>query len=182
MRSVPAQCGDPTRTTSPSPLRDQLDAAQDERPHEDLAELGVGLHERQETRAIELDDLAGLDRARPDQRAAAREHVDFAGELAGAVDRDDRVGRGGGPDDLDLTLVITKNGTIVWPASKRMSPGRDRPDAPVLRDARDVRRREHRKHLLGPARSNRGRRWRCRSWEIRSSRRAEAIEQCRPIR
>ena len=40
--------------------RDQLDAAQDERPHQDLAQLGVGLDERQQLLAIELDDFARL--------------------------------------------------------------------------------------------------------------------------
>ena len=40
------------------PARDQLDAAQDERAHQDLAELGVGLHERQQLVAIELDHFA----------------------------------------------------------------------------------------------------------------------------
>ena len=41
-------------------VRDQLDAAQDERAHQDLAELGVGLHQRQQVFAIELDHLARL--------------------------------------------------------------------------------------------------------------------------
>ena len=39
---------------------DQLDAAQDERAHQDLAQLGVGLHQRQQVAAIELDHLAGF--------------------------------------------------------------------------------------------------------------------------
>ena len=52
MRSVPAECVEPTSTTSPMPLRDQLDAAQDEGAHQDLAQLGVGLHEREQLFAI----------------------------------------------------------------------------------------------------------------------------------
>ena len=42
---------------------DELDAAQDERAHQDLAQLGVGLHERQQALAVELDHLAGLNPA-----------------------------------------------------------------------------------------------------------------------
>ena len=64
-RSVPAQCVEPIRTTSPKPPRDQLDAAQDERPHQDLAQLGVGLHQREQLLAIELDHFTRLDGAHP---------------------------------------------------------------------------------------------------------------------
>ena len=52
--------------------RDQLDAAQDERPHEDLAQLGVGLHQREQLLAIEFDHLAGLGDVRPHQRRGGR--------------------------------------------------------------------------------------------------------------
>ena len=61
------ECAEPTSTTSPMPLRDQLHAAQDERAHQDLAELGVGLHERQQLLAIELDHFARLARRAPGQ-------------------------------------------------------------------------------------------------------------------
>ena len=64
------------------PARNQLDAAEDERPHEDLAQLGVGLHEGEQLLAIELDHLAGLADAQPAHRPAAGDHVAFAGELA----------------------------------------------------------------------------------------------------
>ena len=43
------------------PVRDQLHPAQDEGPHDDLAELAVGLHERQQLFAIQLDHFARLD-------------------------------------------------------------------------------------------------------------------------
>ena len=92
MRSVPARVRRPDEHDVAEPVRDQLHAAQDERPHEDLAELGVGLHERQQALAIQLDHFARLADARADERAAAREHVDFAGELARAMD-DDQVSR-----------------------------------------------------------------------------------------
>ncbi len=84
------------------PVRDQLHAAQDEGAHEDLAQLAVGLHERQQLLAVQLDHLARRADARLDERAPAREHVDLAGELARSVDRDERLGDAGWPDDLDL--------------------------------------------------------------------------------
>ena len=69
---MPAQCVEPITTTSPRPRGDQLDAAQDERPHQDLAQLGVGLHQREQLLAIDLDHLARLADA---HRASARRPV-----------------------------------------------------------------------------------------------------------
>jgi hypothetical protein len=51
--------------------RDQFHAPQDERAHDNFAQLGIGLHQRQQLLAVEFDHLAGLDRAQPQQRAPA---------------------------------------------------------------------------------------------------------------
>ena len=51
--------------------------------------------------AIQHHDLAVLARARSKQGAATRDHVDFAAELTGAVDRDQRLLAVGNADDLD---------------------------------------------------------------------------------
>ena len=64
------------------PVRDQLHPAQDEGPHEDLAQLAVGLHERQQVFALELDHFAQRSPAR--MRTSLRRPesiVDLAGEL-----------------------------------------------------------------------------------------------------
>ena len=66
-------------------------------------ELAVGLHERQQVFAIQLDHFARLAGARSDERGAARKHVDLAGELTGSMDRDERLARAGWPDNLDPT-------------------------------------------------------------------------------
>src|SRR6202040_262151 len=58
--------------------RDDLHAPQDERPHQDLAQLAVGLHERQQLLATHLDHRARLAHADADEPAAARQHVDLA--------------------------------------------------------------------------------------------------------
>ena len=50
-------------------LRDQLHPAEDERPHQDFAQLAVGLHQRQQMLAIDLDELR---RPRPPAGARTR--------------------------------------------------------------------------------------------------------------
>jgi hypothetical protein len=42
------------------PMRDELNAPQDERAHQDVAQLGIVLHDRHQVRAIELDHFAGF--------------------------------------------------------------------------------------------------------------------------
>ena len=75
--------------------RDELAAAEHERPHQDGAQLSVGLHEGQELLAIELDDLARLGDARRRHGPAAGDQRDFAGELTRPVRDDERsVGAG----------------------------------------------------------------------------------------
>ena len=78
-------------------VRDQLHPAKDERAHEDVAQLAVGLHEGEELLALELDHLARL--ARPDahEPAPTRQHGDFAGEVAGRKDGHELSPRAGGP-------------------------------------------------------------------------------------
>ena len=84
-------------------VRDELHPPEDEGPHQDLAELGVRLHQRQQLLVIELDDLARRAGARPHQRAAVREHVGLAGELARPMNGDDGLAGIRRLDDLDLS-------------------------------------------------------------------------------
>ena len=63
---------------------DQLDAAEDERPHEDLAQLGIRLDESEQLFPSELDRLAKRDGLNPRQTWATSQHGAFAGELPGA--------------------------------------------------------------------------------------------------
>ena len=51
-------------------VRDQLEAPQDERPHQDLAQLRVGLYQREQLLAIELNHFARLADAETSQRGA----------------------------------------------------------------------------------------------------------------
>ncbi len=131
------------------PVRDQLQPAEDERPHEDVAELGVGLHEREQALAVELDHLARLGRARPHERAAAGEHVDLAGELAGLMGGDERLGAAGRADDLEPSLDDHEERHVVVPDLHEQLALLDLAHGPMRRDPRDLRRRQDGEHLLG---------------------------------
>ena len=139
-RSVPAQWLDPIEHDVAEPVRDQLHAAQDEGAHDDLAQLAVGLHQRQQVLAIQLDHLARLAGTRPDERAAAREHLDLAGELTRSMDRDQRLGGAGWLDDLDLTFRDHEERHDLGPRFEEHLAALDRMPVPVRRDARDLRR------------------------------------------
>ena len=113
-------------------VRDQLDAAEHERPHEDLAQLGVCLHQRQQLLARELDHLTGCDRAQPRHRPAAGDHRRLAGELTRPM-RDDEC-PGGGRQTSISPLRTTKKRTVLSPTSTRTSPaamGRRLPRAAI---------------------------------------------------
>ncbi len=68
---------------------DERHAAEDERAHEDVAQLRVGLNERHQSIASKLDDLAVLADAQRPHRAPAGNHVRFARELPRMVGGDD---------------------------------------------------------------------------------------------
>ena len=52
---------------------------------------------------IQLDHFARLAGARSDQCGAAGKHIDLAGELTRSMDRDERLGAAGWPDNLEPT-------------------------------------------------------------------------------
>ena len=57
---------------------DQLAAPEDERPHEDLAQLGIRLDESEQLFPSELDYLARRDGQKPRQSSATSQHGAFA--------------------------------------------------------------------------------------------------------
>ena len=61
------------------------------------------------SRSSSITSPASLARDRS-ERGAAREHVDLAGELTRAIDRDERLGRAGWPDNLDPTCRDDEEG------------------------------------------------------------------------
>jgi hypothetical protein len=70
--------------------RNQLEATQDERAHEDLAQLGVGLHDGQQLCAPQLHDFAGLTDSQSCDRRPAGDQAPLAGEGARTM-ADDQV-------------------------------------------------------------------------------------------
>ena len=88
MRSVPAQWFEPTSTTSPNPLFDHFDAAQDECAQENLAEVGISLDDGLDVFAAELDHRARLSTADGCQRGSAGQRVRFAREGTRGVNRE----------------------------------------------------------------------------------------------
>jgi hypothetical protein len=69
---------------------DELLAAKDERPHDDLAQLVVGGDDREEILTIDLDHLARLDSAHTNESATTGEHAHVARELTRSICRDHR--------------------------------------------------------------------------------------------
>ena len=58
-------------------IRNQLGPPQDECAHDDVAQLGIGLNERQQLLVVDLEDLARLAHERLCQRASPGDHVRF---------------------------------------------------------------------------------------------------------
>src|SRR6266850_668358 len=67
------------------PLADEFYAAQDESPHQNLAQLGISLHQREQPLTSELNDFACFLDPSTRQGAAPGEQVHFAEELPGLV-------------------------------------------------------------------------------------------------
>ena len=128
------------------PVRRQLQPAIDEGPHQDLADLRIRLDEPQQLLARQADRLARLCGAGARQRAAAEDHVGFAREFAGAVDRDQRVAKARRPDDLDLAARHDEKRDDGIAGLDEHLAARDRTDLAVRGDPRDLRGRQGRKH------------------------------------
>jgi hypothetical protein len=97
---------------------------------------------------IELDDLARLGHPRAEQRAAARDHVGLAREIARAVDDDRGLGRAGRPDDLDAAADDHEEGHNRFAFLDENLSGLDLPHLAVRPDPLDLRRRQLRKDMV----------------------------------
>ena len=131
------------------PVGDQLDPAKDEGPHEDVGELAVGLDEGEEIVPLHVDHLSRLADPKADERLPPREHVGLAGELARPLNRDDLLGIRFPPYGLDGTRGDDEE-RLGLPSRRLQDLSLpNRADAPMGGDARDLRRRQRGKHLLG---------------------------------
>ena len=127
-------------TTSPCPVGEEPDPAQDERAHQELAQLGVGLEERSQARVLDAEDAQPPLRAAAHERAAVGEHGHLAGELVHVVNGDRLLGRSPGMNDLELALEDDVERDVAVALLED--------DVAVLESLLDAE-RGHARHLLG---------------------------------
>jgi hypothetical protein len=84
------------------PGHHQLNPAEDERPHQDLAEFGIGLHQSHHALAIQVNHLAALEGTRSKERAAAGEGAHLTRELPRTMDGDKGLSRPRGAHNLQF--------------------------------------------------------------------------------
>jgi len=90
--------------------RHQLNPAEDERPHEDLAEFGIGLHQSHHALAIQLNHLAALGGTPSKERPAAGERARLTRELPRTMDGDKGLSRTRGAHNLQFAGDNHKEG------------------------------------------------------------------------
>src|SRR5207249_5054098 len=71
--------------------REQLETTQNEGAHQDLAQLRIGLHQRQQLLATESNHFAWFADAQPRHRRPTRKQVCFSREALGAMAYDERL-------------------------------------------------------------------------------------------
>jgi hypothetical protein len=138
-------------------LRNQLHSADNEGPHDDLADLAVGLHQRHQVFAIQLDHFARLTGARSGEHGTARKHVDFAGELTRSVYRDKPLGRTGSQDYLEPTCRDDKERHDMFPRLEEHLASSDRTDMAMYSDPLNLSRRQSWKDTLNTGGKRQGR-------------------------
>ncbi len=121
------------------PVRDEEGAPLQERAQEEIAQLGVRLHHREQRLPPQREHLAILSGARLHHRGVAEDQVHVAGELAGTLDGDRFLAPGQRLHDLDASR---EDHVEVDPGRADLPEHLVPPDGPALsalRDARDLR-------------------------------------------
>src|SRR6266699_6747448 len=128
--------------------RDQDHAAEDEGAHEDLAQLGVGLQEEKKIIAADLDDFARLGSPNGHESAPPGQQVHLAGEVARAVGGYELLAAGGVADDFEAGGQDQKERVLLLPRFDEHFAALYAPLPATSGNARDLFRRQRRKHLL----------------------------------
>ena len=131
-------------------IGDQVRAAEHEGAQEQLAQLGVGLHDVPEVRQVDLEQLGRAQRARADQAVPPGDHVHLPGELPGLVDGDPLLSRAGRARDLDASFQQHVERALGRAALVDHLARREPAPPPDREQARDLRRGELREHLGEP--------------------------------
>jgi hypothetical protein len=162
---------------------DDLEAAQDEGPHEDVAQLAVGLHERHQPRAVHLDHFPRLSRAVASEAAPAREDGSLSGEGPDAVRHDELLDVSDHPHRLDAAGGDHEDLPALAHFEEDLT-GFHATSTSVSRDSVHLRRRQLGEDVLGrrPEPERRGGGWaRHRAWELPGAR-TFAFRMVRPPR
>src|SRR5689334_19258377 len=136
----------------------QLEATVDERPHQHVAEVRVGLHQAEHLLARELKDLARLADLGASQRTPPENQVDLTGELARAMDGNEPVADVRRLDNLDLSALHDEERDHALPRLDQDLSCRDRAGHARMRDPADLcgrQRREHERLVRGADRRSR---------------------------
>ena len=126
----------------PEVASDQLRTPEDERAHQDLAQLGVGLHERKQLLARELDHFGRRAHTQARHRSAARDHVRFARELSGVVSDDERLAAVDRRQHLHFPADDDEERYEFLAGLDEHGSARDIPSRSMCRHSRDLRRRQ----------------------------------------
>ena len=84
-------------------VRDNLDSAEDESPHENVAEFAIRLYQSHQVFAIDIEHFSRLTCAYLHKTTPAREHGDFTGEHTRFKNGNEILGCSRGPHNLDFT-------------------------------------------------------------------------------
>ena len=124
---------------------DQLKAAEHERPHKNLAQLGVCLNQGEQLFTLQLNHFTGLAHAQAAHRPTTGDHDGFAGELARPVGHDEDLRGTRGPEGLHLAADHDEERHVVVPDFDQDLSTGDRPSTPARCDACHLCARQRRK-------------------------------------
>src|SRR6478672_2964482 len=134
----------------PTPVaRDQLEAPKNEGAHQDLAQLRIGLHQREELLATEFNHLPWFADAQPGHRRPTRNQVGFSREAPGAMADDERLPSVGDLQRLNLARDHDEARHDPIADIDQHFPARGRSSSAVRDDSRELRGRQLWKQALG---------------------------------
>src|SRR5205085_12185093 len=123
---------------------DERDAAEDERAHEDLAQLGVGLDEREKLLPLHLDHFARLGHSNRRHAAASSQQIQFAGELSRLECQEDFFDAGSGKNTFDSSGDDDEERVMLLPRLNEDVAAHHRSLYAACGNARDLVRRQRR--------------------------------------
>lgn len=128
-------------------LGHQVHAPQDESTHEDLAQLGVGLDEREQVVPLQLDDFPGFGGAHQPHARPSGQGVHLTCKLTRSEFRHEQLGVAGA-NDFQLARCHDEHPCGGGTRLQKDLAGRDRTHLPARLDACDLDRGQPREDVL----------------------------------